>query len=232
MKWVHIPPLKCALPDATRIAVNSVGAAMVLCAAVYAASASAQEGGAPAAGVDAAQAGKAGDTSPGDAVKGQAPDASVAPTNRDIELLAPRQGSAGLSRRANRKALIANAFGATAGTPAGNVRVGLFPLRPKTDLSAPRNAVGMALPGSQLPGRTITGMTNPAGTNLTGNGAVAGHAGGFAHRTPVPADAGSARHEAAINGTAMGRMAIGSGSIGGPAKDRSGINGTLIRLRH
>jgi hypothetical protein len=182
-----------------------------LCAALAATSSPAQEG-APAAGADAPQAGEG----PVDAaVKGQPPDATAA-TNSDIELFAPRRGAAGLWRRANVKTLIANAASKATGLPAANMRIVSLPLRPGIAVSAARNATG-AVPGPRPSGHDFAHLTTPAGP------------GGAAHPTPAPTNAGMALRGMGINGTTMSRMATGAGVIGGPARDHSAINGTLIR---
>jgi hypothetical protein len=195
-----------------------------LCAALAAAPSPAQEG-APAAGADAPQAGGG----PVDAaVKGQPPDAAAA-TNGDIELFAPRRGAGGLWRRANAKTLIANAASKAPGLPAANTRIVPLPLRPGIEVSVARNATGLAVTGPRPSGHDFARLTTPAGPSLTGSGSAAGGADGAAHSMPAPTNAGIALRGTGINGTTMGRMATGPGLIGGPARDYSGINGTLIR---
>jgi hypothetical protein len=194
-----------------------------LCVTLAATSSPAQED-APAAGADVPPAGSPVDA----AAKGQQPDAAAA-TNSDIELFAPRHGASGLWRRANVKTLIANAASKAPGLPAANPRVVPLPLRPGIEVSAVRNAAGLAVPGPRPLGHDFARLTTPAGPGLTGGGSAAGGAGGAAHSTPAPTNAGMALRGTGINGTTMGRMATGPGFIGGPAKDRSGINGTLIR---
>jgi hypothetical protein len=125
--------------------------------------------------------------------------------------------------------LIANASGKAAGLPAANSRVGPPPLRLRIEAAAPRNAIGVALPGMPPPGHALAGVTT--GTRTTGIGTPAGSVGNQTPQMRAPTNAGPALHGAAINGTTMGRMAAGPGSIGGPAKDHSGINGTLMRPR-
>jgi hypothetical protein len=105
---------------------------------------------------------------------------------------APVYGSAGLQRRANVKALIANA--PTAG--------------PAIAAAPPRNAIGAALPAMTAPVRIA--VPRP----LT-----------------APAGAATVRRGAALNGTAMGRVIAGPAPIGGPARNYSGINGTLMRVK-
>jgi hypothetical protein len=196
----------------------------VLCVALAAHPALAQEGSAAGAGADAPPAGG----SPGDAAAMKAPDGTAA-SNRDIELVAPHRGAAGLWRRANVKTLIANASSSkAAGLPAANSRIGPPQLHPRFDFSA-RNAVGSPLPGARPTGYDLAGAT--AGPGLTA-GTAAGNVRNQTMRIRAPADAGPALRGAAVNGTAMSRMAVGPGSIGGPARDHAGINGTLMRPRH
>jgi hypothetical protein len=175
----------------------------------------AQEG-APAAGAETPQPG--GGPSDGAATKG--PD-GTALTNGDLELVAPARGSKSLWRRANVKTLIANAPGNAAGLAAANARTGLPPVHPGTGVSTPRNAIGMSLTGVRSPGHDGVGVPTQAGIRLIGIGTALGSAGGVTRQASAPTNTG-----AAINGTTMGRVV--SGSIGGPARDRTGINGTLM----
>lgn len=190
---------------------------VALSAALAACPAPAQEAAA-AAGADAG-----GGPVDGAAMKGAD---GAALTNGNLELAAPIRGSKSLWRRANVKTLIANAPGNAAGLPATNAGVGSPPVRPGTGVSTPRNAIGISLTGVRVPGHDGAGATNQAGARLTGIGAAPGNAGSVTRQASVPANAGLARG-AAINGTTMGRLV--SGSIGGPARDHSGINGTLMR---
>jgi hypothetical protein len=211
---------------------NEAGMPMRILAAVVALWASlaacpvlAQEA-APAAGGDAPQAGGG----PGaDAPAKGTPD-GAAPASRDVDLVPPVRGPAGLHRHAFQKALIANAVRKTAGLPLGAARFAP-PLRPGLQAGVQRNAIGAAMPAAHPPGRDVA-VTIPAGTRLTTAGAPAGIAGHQTHQVPVPTSAGPALHGAAINGATMGRMASGPASIGGPARDRSGINGTAMRPKH
>lgn len=203
-----------------------LAAIVAMCAALAAYPASAQEA-ASAASADAAQAG--GGPGDGGAMKGQGPDRAGL-TDRDIELVAPQHASASLQLRASLKTSTANAPGKVAGRPAANVRIGP-PMRSGIDVSAPRNAIGMALPGGRPPGPAIAGVTTQPGIKMPDGGKAAGTAGGATHPIAVPTNAGPALHGAAINGTTMGRMAVGPGSIGGPARVHSGINGTLMRAK-
>jgi hypothetical protein len=148
------------------------------------------------------------------------PDGAVM-TNGDLELVAPARGPKSLWRRANVKTLIANAPGNAAGLAAANARTGVPPVHPGTGVSTPRNAIGMSVTGVRPPGHDSAGAPNQAGTRLIGIGTAPSSASGVTHQASAPTNTG-----AAINGTAMGRPV--SGSIGGPARDRTGINGTLM----
>jgi hypothetical protein len=128
------------------------------------------------------------------------------------------------------KTLIANAPAKVAGLPAADTRMGPPLLRPPIDGSTQRNAIGIALPGARLPGYDRAGVTT--GTRPTGIGTASVNVGNPTNKMRTPTNAGPALHGTAINGTTMGRVAAGAGSIGGPARDRSGINGTLMRPKH
>jgi len=69
------------------------------------------------------------------------------------------------------------------------------------------------------------------GTNTIGSPAAAATAGPAWHRPGLPSGAVTAPppHAAVISGTTVSHIASGPGYVGGPAKDRSGINGTAIR---
>jgi hypothetical protein len=170
--------------------------------------ASAQEG-APAAG--------------GDAVQAPAP-------SSDVEPFTPRRGPAGLARRANLKALIANASGRAAGVP--SAAAGAAPSRVRIRMDAgQRNAIGVVVPGTTAPAIGIIGNAAPSGNKPANIGTPVANIAGTTQRLPAPA-ASSVLHATGINGTTMGRMITSPGSIGGPAKDHSGINGTSMRSRH
>jgi hypothetical protein len=211
----------------TRGYVLPVWRGLLLSAALWGALASypalAQDG-APAAGGDAPQTGD------GAATKGAAPDGTAA-TSRDIEPFTPQRGSAGLWRRANLKALIANPPNKAAGLPPANVRISPSPMRPGMEMAPQRNAIGAATPSLQLPGHGIAGVATPAGNRPSGIGTPLASITGVTRQTPVP-NAGQTLRGAAINGTTMGHVASGPGSVGGPVKDRSGINGTLMPPKH
>ena len=149
------------------------------------------------------------------------------------------EGFSGLQRRANRKALIANAPKAPAGIVT-NAGINAPFRRTGADGGA-RNAVGMAVPGGQ--GRTPPEIGTHAGAGVTGVaaphvGAIGvaapvGHVGDLRRPTVPPSPAMvPPPHVTGINGSTMGHIASGPGSVGGPAKDRAVINGTSIRPKH
>jgi hypothetical protein len=77
--------------------------------------------------------------------------------------------------------------------------------------------------------------TRSTGSGVVGAGTATGNVDGpVARRTAIPLNAvtGPIAHPSGINGAMMGHIASGPGYIGGPAKDRSGINGTAMRPRH
>jgi hypothetical protein len=202
-----------------------LGTAMAtLCAVLAACPAALAQEGAPAGGGDAPQTGD------GPPAKGTGPDGSGT-ANRDVEPFTPQRGSAGLQRRANLKALIAtsrtNAGGASASMPGSNVRTSSTPALPGVGATmTQRNAIGVALPGA-APGRGIAGIPTPAGSKPAGIGTPSSNVIGAIHHASLP-NAGLPSRGAVVNGTTMGRGSSGPGYIGGPAKDHSGINGTLM----
>jgi hypothetical protein len=204
--------------------VKMLGAIVALWAALAACPAPAQDAGpaaAPAGGGDAPQA--AG--SPGDgAVKGAAAAPDGAVNRSDIDPVTPMHGAAGLQRRAYLKALIANAPARPAGAP-GHTRAGALLAHPAVEAAAPRNAIGIAMPVARSPGRDSAGVATEARVTAPGS------AGSATHQMSVPTNAGAALHGAGVNGTAMGRVVSGPASVGGPAGNRSGINGTVMRPR-
>jgi hypothetical protein len=152
---------------------------------------------------------------PAQAGPAHAPSAADAPAppGRDISLLAPpRHGTALLPwHRAGLKALP----GVTSATqPALRIVTPAPHLRPAT--GAPRNAVGLLVPPRPqggVPAAGAVAVVTPA-----------------IRPVPAPPAAAQPLSRAAINGTAMGRLPTPA-AIGGPARDRSGINGTLVKPR-
>jgi hypothetical protein len=182
----------------------------------------AQEGAAAAG----AEAPSAAGSAPGDGVATKGEPDGAAAANHGVDLVAPRSRATGLWRRANEKTSIANA---SAGLLAASTHMGP-PSRPRIDVSAQRNALGIAIPGALSPGHGVSGVTTA--TRSTGIATTAGSVGNTTMQVHAPASTGPVLRGAAINGTVMSRIAAAPVSIGGPAKDRSGINGTLMRSRH
>jgi hypothetical protein len=177
-------------------------------------------GDVPQTGTGADSAGSAAKDSPA------APDAG-SPPPRDVDLVPPRRGAAGMWHI---KAPFATTSSRPAGRPANTSRIGPLPPRPATHVATPRNAIGISIP-PRSPAPEPRGVTPPPGMRLTTGAAATG--GTTIHPTPVPASGGGqAMRGAAINGTTMARLASGPAAIGGPAKDRSGINGTLLKPKH
>jgi hypothetical protein len=161
-----------------------------------------------------------------------------------IDLVTPDGGYGyrGLRRRAERKSLIANATKKT--TPPAVTVYGSTPnagLSLKTDLSG-RNSIGVVQPKGNGgdPAWTfhgVTGSTTPPRSLITAGivsgGSPLGDAGGEGHHPPpymIPANPPKAPlNSIGVNGTAFSHVAPGSGVIGGPAKDRSAINGSAFR---
>jgi hypothetical protein len=153
-------------------------------------------------------------------------------------------GLAGLQRRANRKTLIANAPKMPA-RPSANTGINLPFARLGADGGAVRNAIGIVVPGgSQGSGHTVPGFKAHGELDASGAGPGATHTSAIAvgaatgnlsgldqHRPTIPLNTvtGLATQAAGINGTMMGHIASGPSYIGGPAKNRSGINGTTMQ---
>lgn len=76
--------------------------------------------------------------------------------------------------------------------------------------------------------RTSTAL----GVNAIGSVATAATGAGEALRHPNLPSAVTPSHAAVISGTTVSHIASGPGYLGGPAKDRSGINGTAIRPKY
>jgi hypothetical protein len=162
-------------------------------------------------------------------------------TNRGIDPVRAESGSAGLQRRANLKALIANPPKMQTDSTAFNTRFGPPPGRPGAVGGATRDAIGVVVPGGGQ-GHTVPGSTASAGigghslgSGVVGAGAATGNPGSAdARRSTIPPNPvmSPAAHMSGINGTTMGHIASGPSYVGGPAKDRSGINGTAVRPKH
>jgi hypothetical protein len=177
---------------------------------------------------------------------GTAPGGKGATLDHGINLIAPDDGYAGLRRRAMRKTLIANAVKKPAALLAGTGTTQQL-IRRGPDGGMVRNAVGMVVPagdGVGGPGSIHHGpgfmahagtdasgsRAGPTGTSTIGSGAGTGGLGGENHHpTILPGTAAGPVHTAVVSGTAMGHIVSGPAVVGGPAKGRTGINGTSLR---
>jgi len=102
-------------------------------------------------------------------------------TNRGIDPVRAESGSAGLQRRANLKALIANPPKMQTDSTAFNTRFGPPPGRPGAVGGATRDAIGVVVPGGGQ-GHTVPGSTASAGigghslgSGVVGAGAATGN---------------------------------------------------------
>jgi hypothetical protein len=190
-----------------------------------------------AGGVDASRTG----TAPASALGTTSGSLDVG-LNPGAEPIRLEGGFTGLQRRANRKTLIANVPKIPGRPPAA---IGIS--APPGGVNGPtaRNAVSVIVLGGPSSGRnapdfrTYVGISaSGVGTPNTGGvgvGATKANAGAMDWRRPsLPSNAvtGAMPHAPVINGTTVSHIASGPGYLGGPAKDRSGINGTAIRPKH
>jgi hypothetical protein len=152
------------------------------------------------------------------------------------------EGFTGLQRRANRKALIANVPKISARPPASIGISAPFKFSAASGGTV-HNAASVVVPGASSSavappglGRNAPDLRASAATGVNGVGSVATVTGASAAwrppSLPSGAVAGAPPHAAVINGTTVSHIASGPGYLGGPAKDRSGINGTAIRPRY
>ena len=143
-----------------------------------------------------------------------------------IDLVSPDEGYgnyANLRRRAARKALSALAPKRPPSVPQINLNIRTAP-GVGTGSEATRNALGIVtgVTGSRhAPAFMLRGATGSVASVGTSPGV---HPVPIYRVNPLPADA---RMTTGINGTNMGHAA--TGGIGGPAKSRTGINGTSFR---
>jgi len=162
---------------------------------------------------------------------GPATDQGVS-SDHGVSSIKPNESLAVLLRRANRRTSVATTPSAGPSAPAGGQ---LSFTHPGRDGGAMRNAIGAVVPSIGQGAGTVPGLMTRAGggANGPGPGAIgtaAGNAGsGQRPAIPLSVGAGPAAHPGGLNGTTMGRNASGPGYVGGPAKDRSGINGTAMR---
>jgi hypothetical protein len=152
------------------------------------------------------------------------------------------EGFTGLQRRANRKALIAN-LPKISGTPPASIGISAPNRFSGANGGTVHNAASVVVPGASSSalanpslGRNAPDARTSAATTVNAVGSVATVTGASAAwRRPSPpssAVAGAPSHAAVISGTTVSHIASGPGYLGGPAKDRSGINGTAIRPKY
>jgi hypothetical protein len=192
-------------------------------------------------GIDSSRKGTAGAMG----VTGTPSGSQSATLDNGVSLTRPSEGLAALLRRASRGALIAATPHAdphmgppvNSGAPPSSAHPGG---RAHPDGGAMRNAIGVVVPGTDrgaggvVPGSAAhPGIGAGAQGGAVGINAGAGNLGGGVRPAmPLNVATGPAAHAAGINGTTMGHIAASPGSIGGPVKDRSAINGTTIRPKH
>jgi hypothetical protein len=151
------------------------------------------------------------------------------------------EGFTGLQRRA-RKALIAN-VPKIAGRPPASIGISAPFKFSGANGGTVHNAAGVVVPGASSSalatpslGRNAPDLRTSAATGVNAVGGVATVTGTSAawRRASLPSSAvaGAPSHAAVISGTTVSHIASGPGYLGGPAKDRSGINGTAIRPKY
>jgi hypothetical protein len=175
--------------------------------------------------------GGGGETSIETGSKGASAGGKSAGVARGIDLVRPDDGYANLRRRATRSSLM----------DTGNKKklqvVPTVPVisHPPSPAGVPveplRNSAGVAMPGSTGIGKPDSIHTFPGAPVNTG---LAKNSLGMSvseiHRLDTHLrTAGATAPVPGINGTTMGRTGIGG--VGGPAKDRSAINGSALRPR-
>jgi hypothetical protein len=149
------------------------------------------------------------------------------------------EGFTGLQRRANRNALIANAP-KTPGRPPAAIGISAPLMLSGANGGTGRSAASVPAAGSAYgplsSGRNGADLKRSAatGANTVASVATATGAGAAWHRPRLPSSTvtGALPHAAVISGTTVSHIASGPGYLGGPAKDRSGINGTAIRPKY
>jgi hypothetical protein len=148
------------------------------------------------------------------------------------------EGFTGPQRRANRNALIANAP-KTPGRPPAAIGISAPFMFSGANGGTGRSAASAPAAGAY---GTLSWRRNApdlktsaaTGANTVGSLAAATGAGAAWHRPRLPSSTatGAPPHAAVISGTTVSHIASGPGYLGGPAKDRSGINGTAIRPKY
>jgi hypothetical protein len=153
------------------------------------------------------------------------------------------EGFTGPQRRGSRIPLIANAP-KISGKPSAAIGIGAPFMSSGANGGTARNAAGVVVPGaaSSALGTPTVGRNAPdlrtsaaMSANAVGSLATTATGAGAAWRRPsLPSSAVTETPSRAgvISGTTVSHIASGPGYLGGPAKDRSGINGTAIRLKY
>jgi hypothetical protein len=151
-----------------------------------------------------------------------------------IDLVRPDDGygNPGLRRRATRSSLIALSPNKKARILPPVVLPPRLPSFSAAPVERPRNSAGVALPvatGIAKPDSLHTVAGLPASTGLTGSNSL-GISTNETHRAGIHVTTSSTMPPVTgINGTNLGH--VGASGIGGPAKDRTGINGSALRPR-
>jgi hypothetical protein len=149
-----------------------------------------------------------------------------------IDLVRPDDGygNPGLRRRATRLSLIALSQNKKSRILAPAVVPPHLPSFSAAPIERLRNSTGVALPvstGIAKPDSLHTVAGLPANTGLAGNSL--GVSTNETHRAVHVTTSSTMPPVTGINGTTLGHA--GASGIGGPAKDRTGINGSALRPR-
>jgi hypothetical protein len=186
-------------------------------------------------GIEANRAGAAPASAPGMITPG-----ASAGANTDLGPIR-LEGFTGPQHRPIPNALIANAP-KISGRPPAAIGIGTPPMLSGANRGSARNAVSVVVPGAASSALGTPGLGRNA-PDLRTSAVMGGHAVGSAattiagaawHRPGLPSSpvTGASPHAAVISGTTVSHIASGPGYLGGPAKDRSGINGTAIRPKY
>jgi len=127
-----------------------------------------------------------------------------------IDLVTPDEGYAGRRPSAIRKPSILIIAPKAPSRPSANRGAPAPFLHPGIDGAIKRNAVGAVVPG-----------VNTSGTRAP-----------VAHLLAIPGRSAVGANNNPEKGKSVGRISYGSSSIGGPANNRSSINGTTIRRKY
>jgi len=147
-----------------------------------------------------------------------------------IDLVRPDDGYSSIRRRAARSPPFANGQKKNLQT-ASPLAVAHPQTSPGVQVGPSRNAVGVSMPsdtgvGKPAPTRPIPAL--PITTGLAKNSVGISVSQIRRPETHLSAT-GAMIPNTGINGTTMGHVGAGAGRVGGPAKDRSAINGSVVR---